>query len=90
MKYLVGIDIGTSGTKVALFDFSGNPLCSHTAGYRLYPTTAGPSRTPRTGGRRSARDCGRSAIRQTRPRLPESASRVRCTGWSCSALTCGR
>jgi xylulokinase len=36
MKYLVGIDIGTSGTKVALFDFSGNPLCSHTAGYRLY------------------------------------------------------
>lgn len=36
MKYLVGIDIGTSGTKSALFDLDGNVIASATAEYPLH------------------------------------------------------
>ncbi len=36
MAYLLGIDIGTSGTKTVLFDTAGTPLASHTAEYPLY------------------------------------------------------
>lgn len=36
MSYYIGIDIGTSGTKVALFDEMGNLKASHTAEYPLY------------------------------------------------------
>ena len=35
-KYLIGIDIGTSGTKSALFDTMGNVIASATAEYPLY------------------------------------------------------
>ena len=35
MKYLIGIDIGTSGTKSALFDTEGNTVASATAEYPL-------------------------------------------------------
>ncbi len=36
LKYLLGIDIGTSGTKTVLFDSLGNALASKTVGYPLY------------------------------------------------------
>ncbi len=36
MKYLMGIDIGTSGTKTALFDHMGNMLASYTGEYEMY------------------------------------------------------
>ncbi|NLV59376.1 MAG: xylulokinase [Clostridiales bacterium] len=36
MAYLLGIDIGTSGTKTVLFDPSGRPVASHSAEYPLY------------------------------------------------------
>lgn len=36
MKYLIGMDIGTSGTKTVLFDLEGNTLCSKTVEYPLY------------------------------------------------------
>ena len=36
MKYLIGIDIGTSGTKSALFDPDGNVIASATAEYPLH------------------------------------------------------
>ncbi|MBQ8642916.1 MAG: xylulokinase [Clostridia bacterium] len=36
MKYLLGIDIGTSGTKTILFDEAGNGIASATAEYPLY------------------------------------------------------
>ncbi len=36
MKYTVGIDIGTSGTKTVLFDEMGTPIASHTIEYPLY------------------------------------------------------
>lgn len=36
MNYLIGIDIGTSGTKAVLFDENGCPVSSHTEEYPLY------------------------------------------------------
>ena len=36
MKYLIGIDIGTSGTKSVLFDTEGNAVASATAEYPMY------------------------------------------------------
>lgn len=36
MKYLLGIDIGTSGTKTVLFDTTGNVVASSTKEYPLY------------------------------------------------------
>ena len=36
MKYLVGIDIGTSGTKSVLFDLVGNVIASATSEYPMY------------------------------------------------------
>jgi len=36
MEYLLGIDIGTSGTKTVLFDRAGNTIASATAEYPLY------------------------------------------------------
>lgn len=36
MKYLIGIDVGTSGTKTALFSEDGAVVASHTAEYPLY------------------------------------------------------
>ncbi|MDR1631049.1 MAG: xylulokinase [Oscillospiraceae bacterium] len=36
MQFLMGIDIGTSGTKTAIFDFAGKLLASHTENYPMY------------------------------------------------------
>lgn len=36
MKYLLGVDLGTSGTKTVLFDEKGNAIASHTVEYPLY------------------------------------------------------
>ncbi|MGI5905603.1 MAG: xylulokinase [Candidatus Pararuminococcus gallinarum] len=36
MQYLIGIDIGTSGTKTVLFDTDGNTIVSSTVEYPLY------------------------------------------------------
>ena len=36
MEYLIGVDLGTSGTKTVLFDSDGNPLASRTIEYPLY------------------------------------------------------
>ena len=50
MKYVLGIDLGTSGTKTVLFDQDGRAAASCTVEYPMYqPRTAGPSRTPPTG-----------------------------------------
>ena len=35
MSYLLGIDLGTSGTKTVLFDTDGNVVASSTVGYPL-------------------------------------------------------
>ena len=58
MKYVLGIDLGTSGTKTVLFDQYGTAVCSALVEYPLYQrkktrctsrTTAGQSRSRRTG-----------------------------------------
>lgn len=36
MELLLGIDLGTSGTKTVLFDSNGRRLASHTVEYPLY------------------------------------------------------
>lgn len=36
MKYVIGIDLGTSGTKTVLFDQLGNTIASHTVEYPMY------------------------------------------------------
>ncbi|CAB1251330.1 Xylulose kinase [Ruminococcaceae bacterium BL-6] len=36
MQYLIGVDIGTSGTKTVLFDLLGHPVVSKTVEYPLY------------------------------------------------------
>lgn len=41
MGYLLGIDLGTSGTKTVLFDISGNMICSKTIEYPLYQPANG-------------------------------------------------
>lgn len=41
MKYLLGLDIGTSGTKTALFDEYGKTISTATFGYGLYQPKTG-------------------------------------------------
>jgi xylulokinase len=41
MQYLLGVDLGTSGTKTVLFDFVGNAVCSKTIEYPLYQPANG-------------------------------------------------
>ena len=36
MDYLIGVDLGTSGTKTVLFDSLGNVMASKTVEYPLY------------------------------------------------------
>lgn len=36
MEYLIGVDLGTSGTKTVLFDVDGNVMASKTIEYPLY------------------------------------------------------
>ncbi|WP_407311473.1 xylulokinase [Desulfosporosinus sp. SB140] len=41
MQYLLGVDLGTSGTKTVLFDFAGNAICAKTIEYPLYQPANG-------------------------------------------------
>jgi len=41
MQYLLGIDLGTSGTKTVLFDIEGTTICSKTVEYPLYQPSNG-------------------------------------------------
>ena len=36
MAYVIGVDLGTSGTKTVLFDETGKVIASHTIEYPLY------------------------------------------------------
>ena len=41
MKFVIGIDVGTSGTKCALYSEEGMPVASHTEDYALYQPKKG-------------------------------------------------
>ena len=57
MGYLLGIDLGTSGTKTVLFDETGQALASHTVEYPLYQ--------PRNGWAEQAPEDWWRAVRET-------------------------
>lgn len=64
MAYIIGVDIGTSGTKTVLFDEEGRVIASRTIEYPMYqPKTATPSRTPPTGQTPPSRPSRRSLPR---------------------------
>lgn len=62
MNYLLGVDLGTSGTKTVLFDEDGNVVASKTIEYPLYQEKNGWGRAgaarlvERGGGYHSRRD----------------------------------
>ncbi len=39
LRYVIGIDIGTTSTKAVLFTENGDTVCSHAIGYPLHTTT---------------------------------------------------
>ena len=41
MSYLIGIDIGTSGTKTVLYDLEGNAVAQAMQEYPMHPPQAG-------------------------------------------------
>ena len=41
MRYVIGVDIGTSGTKTVLFDENGNSVASYLVEYPLYQPKIG-------------------------------------------------
>lgn len=58
MKYIVGIDIGTSGTKTVLFDECGKKIASHTVEYPLYqPKNGWAEQEPADWWRASYESC---------------------------------
>ena len=61
MEYLLGTDIGTSGTKTILMDTEGNLIAKHLVEYDVM--------TPRLYGQSSGRMCGlkRPAVLSGKP-----------------------
>ena len=60
MEYVIGIDLGTSGTKTVLFDREGRGIASALVEYPLYQERNGwAEQDPRTGGTPPARPCGK-------------------------------
>ena len=51
MNYLIGVDLGTSGTKTVLFDTEGTVISSATVEYPMYqPKNGWAEQARRTGG----------------------------------------
>ena len=84
MKYLLGIDLGTSGTKTVLFDQNGKGICSATVEYPMYQ--------PQNGwAEQDPKDWYNAAVSTIRTVLEKSgvkkeevvswASAARCTAW---------
>ena len=80
---LVGLDVGTTGVKALAVAPDGEVLASAEARLRALDAAAraGPSRTPRTGGR--AAEAALAGCRAA-ARSPASGSPGRCTASSCS------
>lgn len=58
MKYTIGIDVGTSGTKNVLFDTFGGTIASHTEEYPLYqPKNGWAEQEPEDWYRASVKGC---------------------------------
>ena len=59
-QYLLGIDIGTSACKIAIFDGDGQVIASGNGDYPVYyPRRAGQSRIRKNGGQLFVVQCVR-------------------------------
>lgn len=73
MNYLLGIDLGTSGTKTVLFDLAGRTVASHTVEY--------PLSQPRNGwAEQDPEDWWRAAVQTARAVLQKSGADPREIG----------
>ena len=62
MRYVIGIDLGTSGTKTVLFDETGQVIASHTIEYPLYQPQNGYAEQEPADWREAACDTGRAVM----------------------------
>lgn len=62
MKYLIGVDLGTSGTKTVLFDKKGNVIASKTIEYPLYQAKNGWAEQDPEDWWHAARDTIKSVV----------------------------
>ena len=79
-SYLLGIDIGTSACKVAVFDREGKVLAAANGDYPVYyPQEGWQNRIRKNGGAQSVKQQKKLFRKQglRRRRLPESESMVR-------------
>ena len=86
MKYLLGIDLGTSGTKTVLFDQHGKGICSATVEYPLYqPQNGWAEQDPKDWYNAAVSTIHTVLFRAAsiRKTLCLWASAVRCTVWLC-------
>ncbi|HRY23221.1 MAG TPA: hypothetical protein P5558_02545 [Geminicoccaceae bacterium] len=77
-RALIGIDVGTSGTKVLVVDEAGAILARHTESYPLDTPRAIPSARHQSAGPGSG-PWWQSSVPASI--MSESASPARCTGW---------
>ena len=62
MRYVIGIDLGTSGTKTVLFDETGQVIASHTIEYPLYQPQNGYAEQEPADWREAAFDTVRAVM----------------------------
>ena len=62
MRYVIGIDLGTSGTKTVLFDETGQVIASHTIEYPLYQPQNGYAEQEPADWREAAFDTVRTVM----------------------------
>ena len=65
MAYLIGVDLGTSGTKTVIFDTAGNPLASKTIEYPMYQPHNGWAEQDPLHWWQAARDSMKAVIAQS-------------------------
>ena len=84
MKYVLGIDLGTSGTKTVLFDKEGTVICSATVEYPLYQPQNGWAEQEPTDWYNAAVSTIRTVLERAawqRWMLFPWVSAARCTAW---------
>ena len=86
MAYLIGVDIGTSGTKTVIFDEAGKTIAQATIEYPMYQPENGWAEQHPTDwwdvvvGTLQKLSPNRALILQT---FAASVSQDRCTVWLC-------
>lgn len=79
MAYVIGVDIGTSGTKTVLFDETGQTIASHTISYPLYQPKNGYAEQDPADWQNAAFDTIR-AVMQTSGVSPDAVRAIGLSG----------